>query len=227
MSTAQTNQQNQPSAKVQLPKQQGERKGFTNQEIQTIEADRKEPEKWNVVHLLRDGNYWHANEWSAWLVAVVITSQMKRLHPDMEIDPPTPVKKFAKNINGEYIFVGFQEKSFDKYLPKELTLDWRDVEDGRIDVPIQMPDDHGELTYERLHEAYMKWKAEQQLTPDKKDKDATANGSRQNRGGAMGDTPGHILAIMGRIMSLPLHRTSPIDAHKFLEEVQRELLAHL
>ena len=147
MSTAQT-QQNQPSAKVQLPKQQGERKGFTNQEIQTIEADRKEPEKWNVVHLLRDGNYWHANEWSAWLVAVVITSQMKRLHPDMEIDPPTPVKKFAKNINGEYIFVGFQEKSFDKYLPKELVLDWRDVEDGRIDVPIQMPDDHGELTYE-------------------------------------------------------------------------------
>lgn len=146
MSTTQTQQQNQPSAKVQLPKQQGERKGFTNQEIQTIEADRKEPEKWNVVHLLRDGNYWHANEWSAWLVAVVITSQMKRLHPDMEIVPPTAVKKFAKNIGGEYIFVGFQEKSFDKYLPKELVLDWRDVEDGRIDVPIQMPDDHGNLT---------------------------------------------------------------------------------
>ena len=51
MPTALTNQQNHPSAKVQLPKQQGERKGFTNQEIQTIEADRKEPEKWNVVHL--------------------------------------------------------------------------------------------------------------------------------------------------------------------------------
>ena len=227
MPTAQTQQQNQPSAKVQLPKQQGERKGFTNQEIQAIEADRKEPEKWNVIHMLRDGNYWHANEWSAWLVAVVITSQMKHLHPDMEIDTPTPVKKFAKNINGEYIFVGFQEKSFDKFLPKELVLDWRDVEDGRIDVPIQMPDDHGELTYERLNEAYMKWKAEQQLTPDKKDRDATANGSRQNRGSAMGDTPGHILAIVGRIMSLPLHRTTPIDAYKFLEEVQRELLAHL
>lgn len=158
MSTTQTQQQNQPSARVQLPKQQGERKGFTNQEIQTIEADRKEPEKWNVIHLLRDGNYWHANEWSAWLVAVVITLQMKHLHPDMEIVPPTAVKKFAKNIGSEYIFVGFQEKSFDKYLPKELVLDWRDVEDGRIDVPIQMPDDHGELTYERLQAAYQKWK---------------------------------------------------------------------
>ena len=226
MSTIQTQQQNQPSAKVQLPKQQGERKGFTNQEIQTIEADRKEPEKWNVVHLLRDGNYWHANEWSAWLVAVVITSQMKHLHPDMEIIPPTAVKKYAKNIGGEYIFVGFQEKSFDKYLPKELTLDWRDVEDGRIDVPIQMPDDHGELTYERLQAAYEKWKSEQPLSKEKDKKEST-NGDRQGRGGAIGDTPGHILAIVGRIMSLPLHRTSPIDAHKFLEEVQRELLAHL
>ena len=56
--------------------QQEEKRGFTNQEIQAIEANRHDLSSWNVIHLLRDGNYWHANEWSAWLMSVVIAQRL-------------------------------------------------------------------------------------------------------------------------------------------------------
>ena len=123
----------------QKQQQPEEKKGFSNPEIMAIESDRQDASTWNVIHLLRDGDYWHANEWSGWLMGVVVHNEMKRRYPDVEHVAPKPVKKFAKNINGEYIFVGCQEKSFDKYIPKEIQLDFKPVDNLRIDIPIELP----------------------------------------------------------------------------------------
>lgn len=202
-----------------------ERKGFSNPEIQKIEADRMEPAKWNVIHLLRDGNYWHANEWSAWLMSVIIHNEMKSRYPDEERIPITPVKKFAKNINGEYVFVGCQEKSFDKYLPKEMQLNWIPVDNLRIDVEIEFPAELGELSYERLNKMYLDWKAAVPLSKEK------TNGGRQNGNShpqsVDSETSPGIFAIVNRILSFPLSHKSPAEAHDFIAEVQQELLKHL
>ena len=207
-----------------------EKKGYSYPEIQDIEADRKDAEKWNVIHLLRDGNYWHANEWSGWLVAVVIQNEMKRRQPDVERVPPMPVKKFAKNINGEYIFVGFQEKSFDKYIPKEMQMSWVSVDNTRIDVGIELPAELGELSYERLQEMYLKWKAAVPLQKEKKEKGGKSGDDRQDAGllpfGDDRRTAG-IMAIVTRLLSFPLHKRTPQQAVEFIGEMQQELIGHL
>ena len=218
-----------PDTSKQMENNTEQKKGFTNQEIQAIEADRKDSSTWNVIHLLRDGNYWHANEWSGWLIAVVITDEMKRRHPQDERVPPTPVKKFAKNINGEYIFVGFQEKSFDKYIPKEIQMEWKPASNLRIDVMIELPAELGELSYERLLAMCQEWKQNTPLSKERGDRGA---------GGARTASPGgddalpfgspaivpSVMAIVTRILSFPLQKRTPMQAHEFIGELQQEML---
>ena len=66
----------------QKQQQPEEKKGFTNPEIMAIESDRQDASTWNVIRLLRDGDYWHANEWSGWLMGVVVHNEMKRRYQE-------------------------------------------------------------------------------------------------------------------------------------------------
>ena len=169
---------------------QEQKKGFTNQEIQAIEAERQDVKTWNVIHLLKDGNYWHANEWSGWLVAVIITDEMKR-------------------INGEYIFVGFQEKSLDKYIPKELQIDFKAVDNLRIDVTVELSAELGELSYERLFAMYKEWKDNTPLAKEKGEKGSAGNNPPFK--GGDGTLPFDNPAIVPSVMSVatrPISRAS-------------------
>ena len=204
---------------------QEEKKGFTNEEIQAIEADRQDPSTWNVIHLLRDGNYWHANEWSGWLLAVVTHNEMKRRYPQEERPPLTPVKKFAKNINGEYIFVGCQEKSFDKFLPKEMQISWTPVDNLRIDVAMELPAELGELSYERLQKMYLDWKASVPLSSERSSKHSANGGDRQQHGFRDSVPPG-IMTIVTKLLSFQTSKHSPMQAVEFIGDLQQELLAH-
>lgn len=215
------------------PQQQEEKKGFTNQEIQTIEADRQDSKSWNVIHLLRDGNYWHANEWSSWLMGVIIPDEMKRRYPQEERQAITPVKKFAKNLGGEYIFVGCQEKSFDKYLPKELQISWTPVDYLRIDVAIELPAELAAkepLSYERLLKMYMDWKNQVPLSKDKSDKKSDKQGTQPDASRLpFMESPERlqkIMSIVSKVMSYPIANRTPFQAQQFLFDTQQELLAH-
>ena len=203
-----------------------EKKGFTNPEIMAIEADRQDASSWNVIRLLRDGDYWHANEWSGWLMGVVVHNEMKRRYPDVERVAPKPVKKFAKNINGEYIFVGCQEKSFDKYIPKEIQLDFKPVDNLRIDIPIELPAEMAPLSYERLQQMFLEWKQSVPLTKEK-------NGTKQKQAEddtppfAITDVPLGLMAILTKLLSFPLASRTPLQAHEFVGELQKDILSHL
>ncbi len=206
---------------------QEQKKGFTNQEIQAIEAERQDAKSWNVIHLLKDGNYWHANEWSGWLVAVIITDEMKRRYPQEERVPPTPIKKFAKNINGEYIFVGFQEKSLDKYIPKELQISFQAVDNLRIDVAIELPAELGELNYERLFAMYKEWKNNAPLAKEKGERTGEKPLPKVGDRILPFDNPAivpSVMSIVTRILSFPLCKRTPMQAHEFIAELQQEML---
>jgi hypothetical protein len=211
----------------QKQQQPEEKKGFTNSEIMAIEADRQDASTWNVIRLLRDGDYWHANEWSGWLMGVVVHNEMKRRYPDMERVAPKPVKKFAKNINGEYIFVGCQEKSFDKYIPKEIQLDFKPVDNLRIDIPIELPAEMAPLSYERLQQMFLEWKQSVPLTKEK-------NGAKQQKQTegdtppfAIADVPPGLMAVLTKLLSFPLASRTPLQAHEFVGELQKDILSHL
>jgi len=206
--------------------QSEEKKGFTNPEIMAIEADRQDASSWNVIRLLRDGDYWHANEWSGWLMGVVVHNEMKRRYPDVERVAPKPVKKYAKNINGEYIFVGCQEKSFDKYIPKEIQLDFKPVDNLRIDIPIELPVEMAPLSYERLQQMFLEWKQSVPLSKEK-------NGTKQKptEAGtppfAIADVPPGLMSILTKLLSFPLANRTPLQAHEFIGELQKDIISHL
>lgn len=211
----------------QKQQQPEEKKGFTNQEIMAIEADRQDAATWNVIHLLRDGDYWHANEWSGWLMGVVVHNEMKHRYPEMERVAPKPVKKYAKNISGEYIFVGCQEKSFDKYIPKEIQIDFKPVDNLRIDIAVELPAEMAPLSYERLQQMFLEWK---QSVPLSKDKN---NGkTRQQEGSditpfAISDVPPGLMSILTKLLSFPLASRTPLQAHEFIGELQKDIISHL
>lgn len=212
----------------QKTQQPEEKKGFTNPEIIAIEAERQDAATWNVIHLLRDGDYWHANEWSGWLMGVVIPNEMKRRYPQEERVPPKPVKKYAKNISGEYVFVGCQEKSFEKYIPKELQMDFKPIDNLRIDVAIELPVELGEVSYERLQQMFLEWKQSVPLSKDRAEK-----GQHQQAGGsdtppfAIADVPPGLMSILTRVLSFPLASRTPLQAHEFVGELQKDILSHL
>ena len=202
-----------------------DKKGFSNPEIMAIEADRHDPSTWNVIRLLRDGNYWHANEWSGWLMGVVIPNEMKRRYPTEERVPPQAIKKYAKNISGEYIFVGCQEKSFDKYIPKEMQVSFRPVDNLRIDIAIEMPSDLGELSFERLNKMFLEWKSSVPVSKD--DKQSGKGGSVGRNAVLPSDIPPGLMSILTKILSFPLASRTPMQAHEFVADLQKDVLSHL
>ncbi|MCR5578681.1 MAG: hypothetical protein K6F74_05650 [Prevotella sp.] len=204
-----------------------EKKGFTNPEIMAIEADRQDASTWNIIRLLRDGDYWHANEWSGWLMGVVVHNEMKRRYPDVERVAPKPVKKHAKNIDGEYIFVGCQEKSFDKYIPKEIQIDFKPVDNLRIDIAIELPAEMAPLSYERLQQMFLEWKQSVPLTKEKNGRSRQQDSSSDTPPFAIADVPPGLMAILTRLLSFPLANRTPLQAHEFIGELQKDIISHL
>lgn len=75
-----------------------------------IKDETRTTEDFLKIKLHKEGNFWRAYEWSAYL---------SRLFPSdlNEIDRLKPLKKSLKGNKGEYVFVGLQMKSLDKYFP--------------------------------------------------------------------------------------------------------------
>ena len=92
--------------------------------IAAIEYDRlrKEPENWNKVILHREGKFYRAYEWSAWIISVIsytdaVRMQTKDRHPlaVTRIKIATSEQTFCK--------VGFPFKSIEKFCPNRQGFD--------------------------------------------------------------------------------------------------------
>ena len=68
------------------------------------EKNRKESESWNKIYLHKDGKFFHAYEWSAWLIkAFVCTEGFQKERGDSKM-----LSAFLyKTKNTEYIILGF------------------------------------------------------------------------------------------------------------------------
>ena len=116
---------------------------MTIAEIRGIEENRKDPAQQCVIHLMREGNFYHANDWSAWLM----------LNFPISKEPLTPT---AKRLKDGYIhaFVGFPVTSLGKFVPDDV--EFKAVTDTQIDVTTTA--DFGDATYEDLRSQVDAWK---------------------------------------------------------------------
>lgn len=127
-------------------------------DVLQTERNRQQPTEWNKIHIFQMGDFYRAYEWSAWLiVAITYNDRVRKETRDRK--PLKESKKSLATTGEEFCFVGFPIKSVEKFIPTRLNFE--SVEDKHIVITIQLPTPSygSEVTYERLHEAFTKWKA--------------------------------------------------------------------
>lgn len=94
---------------------------MTITEIRKIEEERKE--QLDVVHLIKEGSFYHANDWSAWLMTKYPIGEA--IHKPMVVT--------AKKLKDDYIhaFVGFPTTSLAKYIPNDGSVEFRPISDKK------------------------------------------------------------------------------------------------
>lgn len=126
-------------------------------EILALELDRKEKEKWNVIHLHKTGGFYSAYEWNAWLVAVISFNDEVRMRTKDRL--PLAVSRYKlAGTEDTFCKVGFPLKSVDKFIPQRT--DFKADEDSHLIFTIDLPTppDGSEVTYERIKDAIDKWR---------------------------------------------------------------------
>ena len=128
-------------------------------DVLATERNRQQPTEWNKIHLFQMGDFYRAYEWSAWLIVAITYSDKVRHQQQGDRKPLKVSKKTLASGGSDFCFVGFPIKSLEKFVPERT--DFTSTEEKHIVVTIQLPQptDGTEVTYERLHEAFSKWKA--------------------------------------------------------------------
>lgn len=183
-------------------------------DILKIEKERADPSSWNIIHLFKEGGFYRAFEWSAWLISVITyNDEVRKATTDRR--PLTATHKRIGDSEDTYIFVGFPLNSTDKFIPQRTAF--TPVSDTQIDIAITLPQpaDGTEVTHERLLEAFAKWKQSVKIKepkPNTKERAAVPAGSRAR-----------LTAIMADILAYPLEQHTLIENTQYLSDIKQQL----
>lgn len=182
---------------------------MTIAEIIDIESARQEASSWNVIHLIKEGEFYRAHDWSAWLL------QKFPIGEAVE----KPLKVITKKLKNEYVdaWCGFPASSIGKYIPNNGSVEFTPVSDIQIDVKIELPDSIGELSFENLNKQKEEWKASLPVSENKKQRREDREMSEQ--------APRNIrfTDIIARILAVPIEDISPREAYDILRGLRRDV----
>lgn len=151
-----------------------------------------------TVHLFKDGTFYRAYEYSAWLCCRYIHSFQT-------------TKRFTKAVDKELVFVGFPQASLSKFLPQGIEPA---VSDDRLDFPLP---ESVALDVKDYTTDYENWKQAQPLTEPKQ---------RTTPNPATTGLAGHPVTITGvfkEVMAWNVVDHTPIEAMQFLAAIQQKL----
>lgn len=185
-------------------------------DILSIEHDRQEPEKWNVIHLFKTGTFYTAYEWSAWLTAVISFNDEVRKQTNTR-SPLTVTRNEIASADGEtFCKVGFPMKSVEKFIPVRTAFDAIDDTHVIITIPLPQPQDGTETTYERIAEAVKKWKEEQPVKVAKEKRPSIERG-------VVTQPPTGQGGIIAQIISYPLSERTPLENIQFISSLKQQI----
>ena len=115
---------------------------------------RQEKDSWNKVILHKDGRFYHAYEWSAWLIkTIVCTEEFQRQRNDNTI---LLAQRFVTK-NNDYVMLGFPVESLSKYIPEYVDVIALEGDDLEVTVSLSQNDD---ITYEAMNASFEEWRNE-------------------------------------------------------------------
>lgn len=181
---------------------------MTISEIIKLETDRSEQSKFGIVHLIKEGNFYHAYDWSAWL--------MTRFPIGEAVNKPMAIT--AKRLKDNYLhaFVGFPVTSLGKYVPNDDSIKFEAVSDTQIDVTLNV--DFGNAQYDDVRAQVDEWKESLPLTDKRSKREEKEMSEAAPRAMRLSD-------IASRILSFPLANKSPMDAWEFVRQLQQQAAA--
>ena len=179
---------------------------------------REDAASWNKVILHRDGKFYHAYDWSAWLIKqYVCTEEFQQQRGDEKL---LQVNRYPSK-NGEYAMLGFPLDSISKYIP--AYEDARKMEDSD-DMEITVSIDFGEADYETLSRMYEEWFGICQL----KEKKGKSNAAMTHSDGkAPTLARSGIFAILVKVLSYPVEAKTPAENIEFISQLRQEVAALL
>jgi hypothetical protein len=179
-----------------------------------FEKLRQDPESWNKIYLHKDGKFFRAYEWSAWLIkTVVCTEEIQKERGDSKM--LTANRYVSKK--GEYVSVGFPLESLAKFMIGFDDFDPNTVDDYAT-FTIQTYDEES-ASYDDLLAAFEEWK---HALPEKD----TKQSQKSNRTGSNIDTEGGrmgMFQIMSQVLSYPIESKTPADNAEFIAMLKRQL----
>lgn len=185
-----------------------------------FEKLRQESDSWSKIFLHKDGKFFRAYEWSAWLIKkVVCTEDFQKERGDQKL---LAANRYVTK-KGEYVSVGFPLESLSKYMPSFEEVDFEKIEDyAEFDVALPDPES---LTYEELQASFEEWKGS---LPEKD----TRHGNQKptGRSGAgidSGDSRVGMFQILSQVLSYPLESKTPSDNAEFIATLKRQLASLL
>lgn len=180
---------------------------------------REDAASWNKIYLNHDGKFFHAYEWSAWLIkTVACTEEFQKERGDAKM--LTAMRYPTKQ--SEYVIIGFPIDSIGKYIPEYVSM--TPVEDGGGDVIIEvaLPECADGQNYEEIRQSFEQWREE---CPIKEQKQKTEKGAPSNT--QMATAKGGLFSIMTQVLSWPVENKTPLENAEFISELKRQLIALL
>lgn len=170
-------------------------------EILQKEKERDSVEQCMVIHLFREGTFYRAYEWSAWLC----------LHYFTELKVTHRLLKGGEDI----IFVGFPLTSIDRYTPEGATV----LPSGDKSLEMTLPAEvfAPDVDIESLRNGFEDWKQCQPLTEASKKK-VEEEKARLER-----NAHPRLTDIMLRILAYPIEQHSPMECMAFLGDIKQQI----
>ena len=168
-------------------------------EVFSKEQSRKEVVDYRTIHLIPEGTFYRAYEWSAWLCHRYV-SQFK------------PTHRLLKNTEDSVVFVGFPMTSLERHTPEGATV--AEQEDKTIAL-ILAENVFGETTTEQLQTDFANWK---KSVPLVKTKEQGAKNQDKNV-----KSEASVEEVLKRILAYSIEQHSPMEAMAFLSEIKQQL----
>ena len=165
------------------------------------EKERGFLEQCGKMHLFREGTFYRAYEWSAWLCQRYFT-ELKVTH------------RLLKG-GADIVFVGFPLTSIDRYTPEGAVV----LPSGDKSIEITLPAEAfaPDVDIESLWKAFEDWKHSQPLTEASKKKvEEEKVRSERNAHPRLTD-------IMLRILAYPIEQHSPMECMAFLSDIKQQI----
>lgn len=177
-----------------------------------IDAQRETSEQRHVIHLFREGKFFRAFNYSAWLLSEYVYNEAYR--NSINVQNPISVTRNTSQNDGEYIVCGFPVHSIEKY---RGGLEYKVIDETR--ATITMPDFSIELEGDDYQKGYEEFADSITKKPKKTD---------EQRQFGKSDLDGNVrslgmIDIIRKANNYVIAEHTPIEVMLFFEEIQKDI----